>query len=119
MAISTTLDVTPTFSTGGSSSINIDVSGWDTAVVQLVSPSGSINFLSSNDGGAITGVTDGNATSAANFTAVQGVNLATGAAATLGGVSGLWKISGMGRYLQLSGSSITATKVLVELSKID
>lgn len=119
MAISTTIDVSSTFATGGSSSVNLDLSGWDTAVVQLVSPSGAINFLSSNDGGQVTGVSDGNATSAINFTAVQGTNLATGSAATSGSASGLWKISGFGRYIQLSGSSITATKVLVELSKID
>lgn len=119
MAIATTIDVSATFASGGSGSVNLDVSGWDYATIQLVSPTGAINFLSTNDGGGIIGVTDGNATSAANFTAVQGTNLATGVAATSGSASGLWRISSMGRYIQLSGTSITATKVLVLLSKID
>jgi hypothetical protein len=116
--ISTVFDATTNFQAGGTSLQNIDLSGWDYCVVQLVGPSGSINFLSSNDDGSITGSVQGGPLTSANFTAVQGVNLATGAAATSGGVAGLWKFSGIGRFLQLSGTGITATKILVYLSKI-
>lgn len=115
---STVFDASANFQAGGTGLQNIDLSGWDYCVVQLVGPSGTINFLSSNDDGSVTGQIQGGPLTAINFTAVQGTNLATGAAATSGGVAGLWKFSGIGRFLQLSGSGITATKILVYLSKI-
>lgn len=115
---STTFDASANFQAGGTSLQNIDLSGWDYCVVQLVGPSGSINFLSSNDDGSITGSVQGGPLTATNFTAVQGTNLATGAAATSGAVAGLWKFNVIGRFLQLSGTSVTATKILVFLTKI-
>lgn len=118
MALSTTIDASSPFTAGGSGNFVVDMSGWDYATVQLESPSGAINFLSTNDSSAVTGSTDGNSLTAANFTAVQGKTLSTGAAATNGSASGLWKISDFGRYLQLSGSGITATKILIFLSKV-
>lgn len=113
---STIFDVAALFN--DDSNVNIDLSGWDYAVVQLVSPTGTINFLSSNDDGSITGSVQGGPLSALNFTAVQGTNLATGAAATSGAVSGLWKFGVIGRFLQLNGTSVTAPKILIYLSKI-
>lgn len=115
---STVFDASANFKSGGSSLINIDLSGWDYCVVQLVGPSGTINFLSSNDDGSVTGSVQGGPLAALNFTAVQGTNLATGAASTSGAAGGLWKFNVIGRFLQLSGSSVTATKILVYLSKI-
>jgi len=113
---SSTFDVAASFNIG--SLINLDLSGWDYCVVQLVGPTGTINFLTSNDDGSVTGSVQGGPLSALNFTAVQGTNLATGVAATSGGVAGLWKFGVIGRFLQLSGTSVTATKILVYLSKI-
>lgn len=116
MALSTVLDISNDFNL--SSSKNIDVSGWDSITIQLVTPSGAINFLTTNDSGAIQGVTDGNAFTAANFTAMQATNLATGVAATSGAATGLWRTNAFGRFLQLSGTSVTAAKILIYLSKI-
>ena len=118
MALSQIVDVSQAFVTGGPSTINIDLSGWDSATIQLVSPSGAINFLGSNDSGSITGAVEGNPTTAINFTALEATNLATNAVATSGAASGLWKLVGLPKFLQLSGTTITATKVLVYLSKI-
>lgn len=115
---STVFDASANFQAGGTSLQNIDLSGWDYCVVQLVSPSAAINFLSSNDDGSVTGSVQGGPLTAVNFTAVQGTNLSTGVAATSGAASGLWKFNVVGRFLQLSGTSVTATKVLVYLAKI-
>ena len=118
MALSQIIDVSQSFVTGAPSSVNLDISGWDSVVIQLVSPSGTINILGSNDSGEITGSIIGNSTTAINFTAIQANNLATGVAATSGAATGLWKLIGLPKFLQLSGTTITASKVLVYLSKI-
>lgn len=97
----------------------IDIGGWDFAVVQLVSPTGTFSFLTSNDSGDITGVSDGNALSAANFTAVTGTKLSDASAVTSLAASGLVKFSGIGRYLRISGAGAAqVTKALVRLYKI-
>lgn len=110
------LDLSQSFVSGASSSYTIDMGGWDYAIVQLVNPSGAVNFTSSNDGGDISSYE--NAVSALNFTAVQGTNLATGTAVTSLNASGLVKFNVVGKFLKLAGSSVTADKVLVRLAKI-
>lgn len=115
MSISLMLDVTADFNDGNSATL--DIGGYDFAVVHLVSPSGTVNFLHSNDSGDITGVSDGNAVSATNFIAVSGIVMSTGAAATSLAASNLIKFTGIGRFLQFSGSGVTVTKALVRLYK--
>jgi len=120
MAISNVVDFTSQLN--AASLVNIDMSGWDTAVVQLVGPSGTVNFLSSNDNGEPTTTAptfSGNPLTAINFTAIQGVNLATGTAGTSIATGGLMKFSNFGRFLQISGTTLTATKLLVFFSKIN
>lgn len=95
----------------------LDISAYEQTVVQLVSPSGAVNFLATNDGGAVQSVTDGSPLTATNFIGVQGTNLNTGVAATSGSASGLWKFGIVGKYLRLSGTAVTATKVLVFQTK--
>jgi|SRR6187402_451120 len=114
MGLGITIDATAQFNATGI--YNIDMTGYETAVVQLVGPAAAVTFNSSNDGGAITGSVGESPLAAANFTAVQAINLNTGVGATTGAVSGLWRVQYIGRYLQLSGT--TATKILVFLSKI-
>lgn len=114
MAVQIVKDVSLGFTTN--SFIVDDIGGFDFAVVQFVGVAGSINFTHSNDGDAITGVTDGNHVSALNFVSVQGTNLATGVAATSTAADALYKFTGIGRYLKLSGG--TATKILIRLYKI-
>ena len=116
MAVQQILDVTSEF-LANSSTVTKDIGGWDYAVVHFVSPSGTINFLSSNDAGAVTGVSDGNAVSATNFTAIQGVILGTGSAANSTNASGMVRFSGVGQFLRLQGSGVTATKIIIRLYK--
>lgn len=116
MALCTTLDVTNQFNLDNG--YVQDLSGWDDIVVQLVTPSGAVNFTATNDGGAVQGVTDGNSALAINFTAVQGTNLATGVAATSLNASGLMRFGVVGQYLQLAGTGVTADKVILYLHKV-
>lgn len=114
MAVSQIIDVTADFNAAGLK--NIDLGGWDWVVVQLETPASAVSFKHTNDAGAVTGSTDGNALSANNFIAVQGVDLSTGTAATSSATSSLYRFGVIGKYLQLSGT--TAAKILVHLSKI-
>lgn len=113
MAVQQILDVTADFNADGV--VNLDIGGWDFAVVQLVTPVGTTSFFTSNDAGAVQGVSDGNPTSATNFVAVTGTVLATGSGATTLAGAGLIKFTGVGQFLQISGTS--AAKVLVRLYK--
>lgn len=114
MAVSQIMDVTSQFNANGL--VNIDVSGMDTIVVQLETPAAAVSFKHTNDQGAITGATDGNALSANNFIAVQGVDLSTGTPATSSNASSLYRFGVIGKIFQLSGT--TAAKILIHLSKI-
>lgn len=117
MALQDIQDITLSFNQNGGD-WNMDVGGWDYAVVHLVTPTGQVDFLTSNDSGDITGVSDGGPVSAANFVAVQGIVLATGAGATSLNATGLIRFTGIGRYLRLQSSSASVTKALVRLYKI-
>lgn len=98
---------------------NMDVGGWDYAVVQLVTPTASVSFETSNDSGDIEGISDGSAISATNFISVQGINLTTGTGVTSLAASGLVRFQGIGQYLRFdSAPGTSATKVLVRLYKI-
>lgn len=114
MGLAKHLDVTTDFNTNGL--VNLDVSGWDNIVVQFVTPAAAVTFKSTNDGGAVQGVSDGNAKSALNFTVIQGTDIATGTAATTTSTSSTYKFALGGKYFQLSGT--TAAKILVMFYKI-
>ena len=116
MSVQIVLDVTADFN--ANAAVKLDTGGFDYTVVQLVSPSTTVNFEHSNDSGDIQNVSDGSAVSSTNFVTLQGTNLASGAAVTSLAASGLVRFSYYGRYLKLSGTSVTATKVLVRLYKI-
>jgi len=117
MAVATVVDLTIDFNADAAATI--DLSSWDWAVVQLVSPSAAISFTASNDDGSITGVETGNSALAGNFTAAQGTNIATGTAETSGSATGLWRFPIIGRFLRLTGSGGTiSSKILVYLQKI-
>ena len=124
MSVQIVLDVTNEFNSGSESGfpglVKLDTGGYDYAVVQFVSPTGTITFKHTNDSGDIQGVSDGSAISSDNEQLVQGTNLATGAAATSTGASSLFRFQSNGRYLFLDGSAtpVTVTKLLVRLYKI-
>ncbi len=97
-----------------------DIGGWDYAVLQLITPTGTFSFLSSNDSGAITGVSDGSHVSATNFTAVAGTKLSDGTLITSSGASGMVKFSGIGQYLQITGAGgAQVPKAFLRLYKIN
>ena len=99
--------------------VTLDVGGWDYAEVQLVSPTGTFSFLTSNDSGGITGVSDGGPQSATNFTAVTGTKLADASAVTTLAGSGIVKFSNLGQYLRITGAGAAqVTEALVRLYKI-
>ena len=104
---------------GGTTGIlQVDTSGFDYCIVHFINLSGSITFAGSNDGGAITGETDNNATSATNWVSVQGVNQTTGAAGTTAATNTIYKFSSVARYLQFTGTASATCKILVYFAKI-
>lgn len=114
MAVTQIIDVTTDFNTNGLK--NIDLSGMDWVIVQLETPASAVSFKHTNDAGAVTGATDGNALSAAQFQTLQVTDLSSGSGVTSAAASGLFRAGVVGRFLQLSGT--TAAKILVHLSKI-
>jgi hypothetical protein len=118
MALTRLLDLTAQFNASSTVAVNIDLSGWDYAVAHIISPTGTVTFNTTNDAGAIEGTTDGNAVSAVNWVAVQGTNLNSGTAVTTLAASGIVRFAVIGKFLQFSASSVTVTKLLVNLFKI-
>ena len=96
-----------------------DIGGWDYAVVQLVSPTGTFTFNTTNDSGEEHSVTDGSAISATNWIAVQGTNLNSGSAVSTLAASGLVRFQSIGQFLQISGAGAAqVTKAIIRLYKI-
>lgn len=97
-----------------------DIGGWDYAVVQLVSPTGTFTFNTTNDANPVLGVSEGSAVSATNWIAVQGTNLNSGSAVTTLAASGLVRFQGIGQFLQIIGAGAAqVTKAFVRLYKIN
>jgi hypothetical protein len=118
MALSQILDITEDFNNGNQATL--DIGGYDYAIVQLVAPTGTVTFKTSNDANAITGASDGSAVSADNFTVVQGINLATSAAGSTLAATGLIRFGYIGKFLQIDGGgSATCDKVILRLFKIN
>lgn len=96
-----------------------DVGGWDYVVVQLVTPTGTFTFNTTNDAGAVQSVSDGSAASATNWIACQGTNLNSGSAVTTLAASGLVRFQSIGQFLQITGAPSTVAKAFVRLYKIN
>lgn len=109
---STTIDATTAFNSTGK--YNIDLSGWEYAVVGILTPATDITFNGTNNGNAKTGASDGNAHSAINWQPLQLTNVATGTGVTSTSGDGNFKLNVGTKYLQLSGT--TAASVIIQLS---
>ena len=98
----------------------LDISEWRTISIQVIGGIGTISLLGTNDDGAITGSTLGNAGDAANFTAVLATNLTTGATASAVTGTNIFKIDPVSfKFLQIGdGSTAAATKILVFKSNV-
>ena len=97
---SNVLDVTQQFNAAGS--FYQDLSGWDEAMVQIVSPSGAISFKTTNDDGAVTGQLLPVPEVPVNWVTVQGIKLSDGATVSSISASDIVKFVNFGKYLQLS-----------------
>lgn len=98
--ISTVVDATESFNAHGS--YYQDLSGWDSAVVQVVSPSASVAFTTTNDDGAITGQLLPAPEVPLNWVTVLGVNLTTKADVSSIATSGLVQFGIIGKYLKIA-----------------
>ena len=116
MGLAKDVDFTLAFA-NGSGTLQIDVSGWDYFVVQMITPGASTTFKGTNDGGAVTGLAQGNQISATNWSAIQGTDLSTGTAATSTAASSIYKFPVSTRYFQLSNAS-TMAKLIIYFYKI-
>jgi hypothetical protein len=105
--ISTMVDVTESFNANGS--YFQDLSGWDVAVVQIVSPSAQINFSTTNDDGSITGQLLPAPEVPINWLTVLGVNLTTKTDVSSLSASGIVSFGIIGKYLKLEGAPATTT----------
>ena len=104
---------------GGTTGIlQVDTGGFDYCIVHFVNLAWTVTFTGSNDGGGITGETEGNPTSATNWVSVQGVNATTGAAGTTAATNTIYKFSSVARYLKFAGTASTTCKILVYFAKI-
>jgi hypothetical protein len=115
MALSLTRNVTEEYNENGYYSF--DTSGWDYVLINMVFDSGAIAFLSSNDSGAITGVTDGSATSATNFFGASLIDVSTNGptqVATPG--TGMYRAFLVGRFIKLDGD--VAAKIILQYHKL-
>jgi hypothetical protein len=97
--ISTTVDATASFNANGE--FYQDLSGWDSATVQLVSPSDAIAFFSTNDDGGIEGQLLPAPQVPINWIPVLGVNLSTKTDIATIATSGLVEFGIIGQYLRI------------------
>jgi hypothetical protein len=102
--ISTTVDATTAFNSGGW--YIQDLSGWDSAVVQFVSPSEEITFFNTNDNGSITGQLLPAPQVVDNLLPVQGVDLATKTDVLSTSADSMIEFGIVGQYLVLLGATI-------------
>lgn len=116
--ISKTIDVTDQI-TGGTNYAIVDIGEWESLTIQAVGVGGTMIIAGTNNSGEITGSTNGGPRDAADFNAVQAVNLTTGATETTVTGTTLFRISPVSfRYLRLGdGSTATATKLLIHCTK--
>jgi hypothetical protein len=107
MALGYSNDYTQQFNTVYN--IQLDMSGWDKATIQVVSPvGGSIAVLATNDNGAVFGVSGGSPETATNFSSVQVKNLQTGASVNFIYGAGLYEYDVNAQFLKLNGTPAQA-----------
>lgn len=116
MALSLTLDITDSFN--ANNGYVADASNWDLIVWQFVAPTGTISITSSNDSGAITGVTDGYALTANSFQTAAALSVATGNTyVTSVTGAGLFRTQHIGQFVKFGGASAAASKVIIQFHK--
>jgi hypothetical protein len=95
-----------------------DASNWDHIIWQFIGLSGAVEFFSSNDSGAITGVTDGNSLSATAFSIANFYDISTTNFVTSTAGSGLFRSTHVGQFVKvLLGGGATIDKVIIQYHK--
>lgn len=105
--ISKVVDATDSFS--ANNNYYQDLSGWDSAVVQVVGLTGSIDFSTTNDDGAITGQLLPAPEVPINWVSVLGVDLVTKTDVSSVSADGIVEFGIIGKYLLLQGSANATT----------
>ena len=101
--ISKTVDATTSFNSLGY--YYQDLSGWDSAVVQFVTPSEAISFFTSNDNGTINGQLLPAPQVPLNWDVVKGIDLATKGDVTSTTTDSNVEFGIIGQYLLLQGAT--------------
>lgn len=117
MAAERLIDITSDINADGRAIV--ECGGWDNAEVQLVTPTSTATFATSNDAGAITGVSDGSSASATNFITLQGTKVDDSSTVSTLAASGIVKFTNIGQFLRVIGPGLTVTKGIVRLYKIN
>lgn len=113
--ISTTVDATTAFNKSGL--FYQDLSGWDSAVVQFVTPSAAISFFTTNDDDSVTGQLLPAPEDPNNWVGVEGVNLLDKSDVSSIAVDGLVQFGIIGKYLLLLGTETNSQPFAYNLSK--
>lgn len=98
--------------------ITLDLSGWDRATVQVLTPAAPIFVYGSNDSGAVQGSVSGSADTATNFVGILATNLTTNATALSMASSGLYKFDVNAQFVRLAGGGADVSKILIFNSKL-
>ena len=99
------IDATDSFNATGS--FYQDVSGWDSAVVQIVSPSETISFKTTNDDNAVLGDLLPAPEVPTNWLTLEGINLADKTNVSSVSASANVAFGIIGKYLQLEGATVS------------
>lgn len=111
--LSQIFDVTEIFNANNQATLDLGL--FNQCTIQVTgSISGTIDIKGSNDGGAVQGSTDGNPTSATNFSTIQATKLSDGSAVTVIAAAGLYSLTVKTKYLRIGGANAATTgKVLI------
>ena len=119
MAVEKVLDITDDIIADGRATLN--VGGWDKVIIQLITPTATASFTTTSDGGSITGVSDGSAASATNFTTLSGVKLSDASAVTSisAGAGDSVEFTRFDSYIRVMGPGLSVAKAFARLYKIN
>lgn len=94
-----------------------DLSGWDSAVVQFVTPSAAVSFFTTNDDDSVTGQLLPAPEDPNNWVGVTGVNLLDKSDVTSLATDGLVEFGIIGKYLLLLGAETNPAPYAYNLSR--
>jgi hypothetical protein len=100
--ITEVIDVTSVFQPDAAQSYIQDVSGWDSVVVQIVSPTSAVNFNTTGDNGYVLGQLLPVPQVPVNWLPVQGTNILTNESVSTVSQSSAVRFQNIGKFLRIS-----------------